>query len=33
MRNALGTVEVNMVTNLFDPYCVAMATKTKEVSE
>lgn len=33
LREALGTVEVNMVTNLVDPYCVAMATKTKVVSE
>lgn len=33
LRNALGTVEVNMVTNLVDPYCVAMATKTKVVSD
>ena len=32
LREALGTVEVNMVTNLVDPYCVAMATKTKVVS-
>lgn len=32
MREALGMVEVNMVTNLVDPYCVAMATKTKVVS-
>lgn len=31
MRETLGTVEVNMVQNLVDPYCVAMATKTKEV--
>lgn len=32
LREALGTVEVNMVTNLVDPYCVAMGTKTKVVS-
>ncbi|CAM9448031.1 unnamed protein product [Ectocarpus sp. 4 AP-2014] len=33
LREALGTVEVNMVTNLVDPYCVAMATKTKVTEE
>lgn len=32
LREALGTVEVNMVTNLVDPYCVALGTKTKAVS-
>eukprot|EP00903_Cladosiphon_okamuranus_P018573 g17096.t1 len=33
LREALGKVEVNMVTNLVDPYCVAMATKTKVAEE
>ncbi|CAM9457906.1 unnamed protein product [Scytosiphon promiscuus] len=33
LREALGTVEVNMVTNLVDPYCVAMGTKTKALEE
>ena len=33
LREALGKVEVNMVTNLVDPYCVAMGTKTKVVRE
>lgn len=31
LQETLGTVEVNMVHNLVDPYCVAMATKTKVV--
>eukprot|EP00904_Undaria_pinnatifida_P000190 jgi/Undpi1/10171/HiC_scaffold_28.g12624.m1 len=29
LQQALGTVEVNMVKNLVDPYCVALGTKTK----
>lgn len=32
VREALGSVQVNMVNNLADPYCVALGTKTKTVS-